>query len=303
MRLWVLLLLLVGSQRALAQETGLSLLRIGVHAEASALGDAQVAVVRDAFAAFANPAGLVARSSNTAALSHRIWVGDLRAYDVAARFGVGARGAIGLAIMATDSGDLEARDRPGQPDGFFSAQFVNVGVSYARQFGPLRAGFGAKYLRERIFDADASGYAIDAGVQLELANQSVVLGAALLNVGRMSQLERERTELPRMVRVGAAVQPLRVLADNDGTRLFELLLTGELSHLFASELTRAHMGVAATVMEMLTLRAGYLTRDVLRDWTFGLGIRYQPFVLDYAYIPFEGGFEGPGHAMTLLYAW
>ena len=303
MKVWVLLFLLIGSQRALAQETGLSFLRIGVHAEAAALGDVQAAMVQDAFAAFANPAGLVARSSNTAALSHRIWVGGLRAYDVAARLGAGANGAIGLAVTATDSGDLEARDGPGDPDGVFSAQFISAGVSYARRFGPLRAGLGAKYLHESIFDAEASGYAIDAGIQLELAYRSVVLGVALLNVGRMSQLEREPTELPRMVRIGAVAHPLRVLADADGARLFELLLTTELSHLFASELMRVHMGAAVTVMEMLTLRAGYLTRDALRDWSFGLGLRYQVFILDYAYIPFTSGFEGPGHAVTLLYAW
>ena len=299
--LW--LLTLVFAVPAQAQETGLNFLRIGTNASASAMGDTQVASSQDAFSTYWNPAGLAAATTNMAAVSHRIWIADLRTYDVAARFRVGRKGGIGLAVTATDSGDLEARDAPGEPDGTFSAQFISVGASYGRQIGPLRAGVTAKYLSERIFDTEATGYGIDVGVQVDLANRFAVLGAALQNMGEMSRLEREATELPRTLRVGAAAFPFHIMAADDGTKLLDVSVAAEVSHLFPDALTRFHVGTALTVLDLIIARAGLVTNDTLRDVTFGLGIRFDAFAFDYAYLPFDEGFEGPGHVLTLMYGW
>ncbi len=288
---------------ARAQETGLNFLRIGANASASAMGDAQVASSRDAFSTYWNPAGLARASSNSASVSHRIWIGDLRAYDVAARFRAGRKGGLGLAVTATDSGDLEAREVPGDPEGFFSAQFISVGISYGRQIGPLRAGVTAKYLSEQIFENEATGYGFEAGVQLGVLRDLVRFGAAIQNLGEMSKLEREATELPRTLRAGLAVFPFRVLAEDDGTALLDVMLAMEVSHLFPGEITRLHAGVGLTVLDLIVARAGFITNDELRDLTFGVGLHAETLFFDYAYLPFEGGFEGPGHVLTLTYVW
>lgn len=288
---------------AQAQETGLHFLRIGTNASAGAMGEAQVASSRGAFATYWNPAGLAVEGPNIAAVSHRIWIGDLRTYDVAARFRAGRRGGVGLFLTATDSGDLEAREEPGEPDGLFSAQFINVGVSYGRRLGPLRVGVTAKYLSERIVENTARGYAVDAGVQLGILQNVVLLGAVLQHIGEMSELQNEATELPRTLRVGGAVSPFQVLAAEDGTRLLDVAVAAEVSHLFTDAVTRIHVGTAFTVLDFITARAGYITNDELRDLTFGLGLQYEAFAFDYAYLPFESGFEGPGHILTMTYAW
>ncbi len=300
---WSFFLLLLIAPMAQAQETGLNFLRIGANASASAMGDAQVATSRDAFSTYWNPAGLAAATANMAAVSHRIWIGDLRTYDAAARFRVGRNGGVGLAVTATDSGDLEARDLPGEPAGTFSAQFISLGVSYGRRFGPVRAGVTAKYLNERIFDTDATGYAFDAGLQLDVGQQFLALGAVIQNVGEMSELESVATELPSTLRVGAAVFPFRILAEEDGTRLLDVSMAAEVAHLLPGDLTRVHAGLGVTVMDMLIARVGYITNDTLRDFTFGLGLHYEALSFDYAYLPFEDGFGGPGHVLTLMYAW
>ena len=300
--LYLTALLLLPVVRASAQDTGLNFLRIGVNARASAMGDAQVAASRNAFSTYWNPAGLAA-SGNAVAASHRIWVGDVKAYDIATRLPSRLGGAWGLALTATDSGDLEAREAPGDPAGLFNAQFISIGASYARSHRSLRGGVTAKFLRESIFNTSASGYAFDAGLQVDALRELLTFGVALRNVGRMSELEAERTRLPRIFQAGAAVFPFQVIAGADGTRLLQLMLTGEVSHLFASELTRLHGGVSATVMELVDLRGGYVTRDELRDFTFGLGLHFDTMVVDYAYIPFEEGFEGPGHVLSIAYSW
>ena len=302
MKRGLILVFLLSALPVQAQDTGLSLMRIGVNARASAMGDAQVAATRNAFATYWNPAGL-ADAPNSVGASHRIWVGGLRAYDIAARLPSGRLGAWGIALTATDSGDFEARDGPGVPDGTFSAQFLSFGASYARQVSAFRLGVSAKLLRERIYNTSATGYAFDAGLQVDVLGGFATVGAALRNVGRMTALEQQRTPLPRLVQAGIAVHPFQIVAGADGTRIVDLMATAEVSHVFSSSFTRLHGGISVTIMELVDLRAGYITEDVLRDFTFGLGLRFTNIEMDYAFIPFEEGFNDPGHVMSLSYAW
>lgn len=284
------------------QDTGLSFLRIGINASASAMGDAQVAAAADPFATFWNPAGLAGASSGIAA-SHRLWIGDVRAYDITARLPSGRRGAWGLAVTFTDSGDLEAREQPGDATGTFKAQFVSIGASYAHIVGPIRTGVTAKYLLERIFEADASGYAVDAGLQFDLPRRLVTLGVALRNTGKMSELLGQPTELPQTVAAGAVLRPLRIVARLDGASLLDLQVTAEVSHVLEGGITRMHSGIGVTVLDLATIRAGHISNDALRTFTFGLGLYWEKLVFDYAYIPFKEGFEGPGHVLSLSYLW
>ena len=302
MRVLATLALTLFAGPIVGQDTGLSFLRIGVNAHGGSMGDAQVASVSNAFATYWNPAGLASERRSIAG-SHRIWVGDVRAYDIAAQLPAGRNSAWGLSLTATDSGDMEARTQPGEPEGMFSAQFINAGVSYARSIRGLRIGITGRYLRERIFDTNASGYAFDAGIQADLLSRSLNVGASVRNIGRMNELEVERTPLPRLLQGGIALSPLQIVGYTDNVRLLDLALALETSHLFDDNLTRLHVGVSVKVMELVDLRGGYVSSDELRDYTFGLGLSFDGIYADYAYVPFEGGFDGPGHILSLLYHW
>lgn len=288
---------------ARAQESGLTFLRIGTDAAAAAMGDAYVAVSRDAFATYWNAAGLAAAPSNAVAASYHSWIADTRTYALAARFRAGEQGGLGLFITAMGKGDLEARTRPGAPEGTFSAQFMSAGLAYGRTLGPLRAGVTVKYLAEEIYTDQAYGYALDVGVQADLFDGGLMLGAALQNVGEMSELDAEASRLPRMLRVGAAAAPFHIRTADDDAEFLRVMLTGEVVHLFPSETTQLHVGAEARVLEVIDLRGGYITNDPLRGPTLGLGLGYEAFRFDYAFQPFEGGFEGPGHLLTLTYNW
>ena len=303
MRALTLLGLIFFAPSTMGQDTGLSFLRIGVNARAASMGDAQTASVQNAFATYWNPAGLAATRKNSIAGSHRIWIGDVRAYDIAAQIPGSRGGTWGFALTATDSGDLEARTQPGEPDGIFSAQFISSGLSYARVLLGLRAGLTLKYLRERIFDTNASGYAVDFGFQADAFGKRLNLGAALRNFGRMGILETERTPLPRLVQGGIAFSPFQIIAIFDEARLLDLMASIETSHLFDENLTRLHIGATVTIMDLVDLRGGYISDDALRTYTFGIGLFFDRIDADYAYIPFEDGFDGPGHILSLLYHW
>ncbi len=287
----------------MGQDTaGLAFLGIGTNAAAGAMGDAQVSNSRDAYSTYWNPAGLAAAQSNSAALSHHIWVAQSRVYSLAARFNSGKSGGLGLFLTALDSGSLESRENPGPPDGNIDVQFISVGASYGRSFGPVRLGATVKYLSERIPPESATGYAFDFGFQADFLNEGVKVGAALQNIGEMNELNEVATELPRTLRAGVSVYPFRVLAMADGSVLLNAFLTGEISHIYASESTRYHLGLAAEVVELVTVRAGYIAEDELRGITFGGGLGSNGFLFDYAFMPFDNGF-GSGHILSLLYLW
>lgn len=303
---FVLMLMVTGLSSwttAAAQESGLSFLRVGVNAEAGAMGDAQVAHSRDAFSTYWNPAGLPAASRNSAALSYYRWILDTGTYTAAARFRAGQRGGVGIFATAMGSSDLETRTNPGDPQGSFGVQFVSTGVSYGRTVGPLRAGVTAKYLTERIHSRSSNGYAFDFGLQADLLEEGVHLGAVLQNVGEMNELLQEATRLPRSFRAGIGFYPLDILLADDDAPLLRTLLTGQVSHFFANDLTQLHVGVSVAVLETIDVRAGYITNDALRSFSFGTGLDYEGFLFDYAFMPFESGFGGPGHLLTFGYSW
>ncbi len=95
-----------------AQDSGLSFLTLGIDAQALAKGDAGVATSSGAFASYWNPAGLAGTESEIG-VSHHVWIGDIRTYGLNGAFRVGERSGIGVSIVATGAGSLEAREQPG----------------------------------------------------------------------------------------------------------------------------------------------------------------------------------------------
>lgn len=286
---------------AAAQSSGFAFLGIGPDAAGMALGDAGVASAEGPYAGERNPAGLANATSDRFGLTHHQWIADVQTYGLAGRFGLGNAGGIGLYVRASGSADFQARDRPGASQGNFDVQFVTAGVGLAREVGPISVGVSAKYLSERIFSVSATGYAVDLGAQTSLVNGSVRFGVALLNVGSMEELVDRPTELPRTLRVGTAIQPFRVLAFEDGATVFDAVLSFEVSRNTVTETTQVHVGAATDVLETLRVRLGYVSNDALRDFSAGVGIKAGPLRLDYAMLPFEEGFGGPGHIFTLVY--
>ncbi len=286
-----------------AQDSGLSFLALGTDAKALARGDAGVASATGAFATYWNPAGLATPGAREVALSHHVWIADIRTYALNAGFSVGEKAGIGVFAIATGSGDLEARQQPGESDGLFDAQFVSAGVSLGRAFGPLRIGSTVKFLSERIFTNSANGYGFDFGIQTELRDGSVKFGATYSNLGKMEKLNAQATELPELGRVGIEIFPFRMITAVDGEMLLSTSVLLEVSRNYVTERTNFHAGLSGEVLETVTARIGYLSNDFLRDYSAGVGIEVTDLTFDYAILPFENGFGGPAHILTLNYAW
>ena len=59
--------------------------------------------------------------------------------------------------------------------------------------------------------------------------------------------------------------------------------------------------VMDSTLDFLWLRTGYLVDNELRDFSVGLGLAYESFRFDYAYVPFTAGFGNAGQIVTLQY--
>ena len=265
-----------------AADSGLGFLRQGAGARSAALGGAATAL-SDPSAASLNPAALAEGRSTV--LSHTEWIGGMRHEQAAALWTGPAGGVAALDARLAHAGGLERRTGPTRdPLGDFGIYEWTAGAAWSRPWGErLRTGIGAKVVRQSIDVEAASGAAADLGLLYGTGRWR--LGAALRNLGRMSALDREATELPLQARAGASLArgPLTASADAAATRGAGASL---------------HLGAEWRVSPRLALRAGYGTAAPRRP-AFGAGVSVRPWQLDYAYLPFADGL-GPAHRVSLV---
>lgn len=100
---------------------------------------------------------------------------------------VGETGAIGLAIMAMDFGDIDITtvEQPEGGLGTYSPQFLNIGLSYAKGFSDnIYGGLVVKVITEKTAQVSARGVALDAGIQyVSGKHDQLKFGISLKNVG------------------------------------------------------------------------------------------------------------------------
>ena len=110
---------------------------------------------------------------------------NLNAVGVAQR--MGKSGALGISLMAVDFGDVPVTTTA-QPEGTgadFSPNFFHLGLAYAHIFeNKVSVGMTVRVISESTADLNATGIALDAGVQYVTGPQdNFRLGISLRNVG------------------------------------------------------------------------------------------------------------------------
>ncbi len=280
MRLIAILLLAIPS--LLYAQAGLPSLRLSAGARPAAMADIGAALMGpDA----ANPAALSARGTRAYAFSHNAWIEGIdqeHAHLVYQR----AHSVWALRAQVWQADGLERRTGPSsEPLGEFGVYDLSTGIAYARQLqSGLRLGGQLKLIRQSISTAVASGWAIDLGL-LHALGTHLQIGAALLNTGRMSELEHTATPLPTEGRAGLVYSGID-----------KLLLAVEAQKARDSDLS-LHLGGQYQAGNHLALRLGYQTSEN-RHISTGLGLQVGTWTIDYAYIPFSSDL-GEAHRLSL----
>src|SRR3972149_9786649 len=150
--------------------TSASFLAIDVGPRGTGMGSAYVSVANDATAMYWNPAGIAKLANFQAMFSSTRWIADLSFNYAGAVLPLSDFGNIGVNATFLTIDEIE-RTTIVQPDGtgeFFDAASYAIGLSYARKLSEqFSIGFNAKYINERLYHSNATGFAFDVGAQFD----------------------------------------------------------------------------------------------------------------------------------------
>jgi hypothetical protein len=237
-----------------------------------------------------NPANITSRESYGVMFSHTEWIQDVRTelLSIAAPF---RYGSLALSIANTSVDGLELRTIPGPLIGTFNTQSTSFQLTYGIKLTEtISLGIAPKYLYEKIFVDEATGWGIDIGTLYTPSVEGLTLGFALTNLGSLSAFRNDRTDLPSQFRIG-------------GTYSFSLdVVTFRTAMAFSSELgvsvNHISIGTESTYNDVVTVRFGYKTGYEYRGFSAGVGLRYSIVMIDYAYIP-SSSQMGTAHIISI----
>jgi len=272
-----------------AQTDGSALASLPGSTRSAGLGGAGVALVGDAGALFANPAGL-------ATIRHVAVEGSYEPYLAGTVFSTAAvalrQGRLlwGLGAQALDYGteavivpDSASGGRRGTPTGgVFSAADLLAVSSLVYRHGLIALGVSGKYARQQIGGYSADAWAGDAGLAIAVFD-IFALGASVQNIGGDFG---GGARLPRRTRVGATMN----YVDPQGSYRLLSTLEGQWERgQHAMLVTGLEAGVVTGGVGLVG-RLGYATRPPSSDasrLSVGAGVELGRLHFDYAYQGFD----------------
>jgi hypothetical protein len=265
-------------------DAGAVFLRFGMGARASAMGEAFSAVAEDASAMHWNPGAMAAVLGTNAMFVHTEYYQSVR-LEQAAIVHETDWGTFGMSFTGLYMDEMDRYDNTPSavPLGTFSAYDVGFAVGYSRYIIPnLAAGVSGKIVYENIDETTAKGWAFDAGLYHISRIEGVKLAAVVANFGPPIRFENDHFtgsefDLPQTVRLGASYE-----REYDGIRgdilaTFDVVFTNDGS-------ARQHIGAEYGYDKRLFVRGGFKAGYDSQGATFGAGIRYSRYSVDYAFL-------------------
>ncbi len=300
--------------------TGNALLRVGVGARATAMGDTFVGIADDVHAIYWNPAGIHQIGRPQLAVMHAEWLADTRYEWVGFVQNLGSWFSLGIDLSYLYTGEIPRTVETGfdgyRTDGLFN--YTNNVIRLAlgsRSYRNIRLGLAFQVFQQELTftqtryqvpspDSDSTsmnlGILYEPSFRLVRGNSmsTLRLGAILQNVrGNASGLIRQDDELPTLFKLGASLHlrpspsPLEdenARATTEGSGGGSMVVATDL--VFSSERPFSlHTGVEYHFPNGFTLRSGYRTGtdfDFLSSWSFGVGYASSGYEIDYAVTPF-----------------
>jgi opacity protein-like surface antigen len=197
-------------------------------------------------------------------------------------FGKHKENVVGVSFTSVNLGEIERTlvNNPEGGVGSFKPTFLNIAVGYSRAFSDaIRGGVAFRMINQRIDDLNASGFAIDAGIQYVTGKrENIRFGIALRNVGTpmkytgngltfrgnapqgdflMSQeMRTERFQLPTQLNIGGSYDFLIGPDKELGKHLHRATIVANFT---SNAFGKDHIGggVEYGFQEMFLVRAGY----------------------------------------------
>ncbi|MBK8551815.1 MAG: PorV/PorQ family protein [Ignavibacteria bacterium] len=269
--------------------SGVSFLKFGASARAISMGDAYSSVTEDATAYIYNPARLNFGIKSNLTLMHNASAQDLTTDYISIKFPLGQKFAMGVGFFTTSVSGIQIRNIPGASIDEFDTRNLSTGVSFGYLINPnFSIGLTGKFLFEKIYVDEASGFAFDLGTNYSKDNYSIAF--VISNIGSMNELKNESSKLPTLVRLGGSYK---------GTASkFSYNLALEGLQVIDGGTFHVNTGGEIGYKDFAFLRLGYQTSYENRGLTTGVGFKYKSLNLDYAFVPYTSDF-GTGNSISL----
>ena len=257
-------------------------LKIGVGARAAGMGESFVAVASDGSAIFWNPAGLASLKKNELLLEHNNWIADISFDFGAIVIPTASSGTFALFVAALTMGEMERRTEY-EPEGtgeLFDAVDLALGVSYATYITQNFAfGMNAKFVKQKIWQETANGFAVDLGIIYHTELEGLSLGMALSNFG--SKMQMDGTDLKRFIDIDPNT-------DGNNTQIIAKLNTEEYDMPLIFRIGLAY-DLIKTDFQRITLAFDAISPNDYKEYVNG-GLEYS--YSDYFFL--RGGYKGIG---------
>lgn len=266
-----------------AGNNGLSFLKFGFGARNIAMGDAGTSISNDVTSLFYNPSKLAGKEGSEVIFMHNEWIQDVRSEVGGIRSSVFGL-PIALGFNVTSVSDIEVRQKPGDPETTFDANYFFGSISTGFFIiNELAFGASAKYLYEGLFNEESNGWAVDFGLTYLTPIKGLSVSAVFKNLGSMNELRNESTKLPSELRIGSAYN--FNLSDSD----FNITTATEFHKYTLEDENHFNFGGEIFYRNIIALRAGYQTGYESRGFTGGIGLIWGNLNFDYAFVPFTLG--------------
>jgi len=255
---------------------GMSSLKILPGVREAGMAGAGVASAFGPQAIALNPAANAGFGGFAATAAYAKWILDTHHQSLFVVRGFPAL-CVGAGFASFSAGEFEYRIKPTEdPIGTFSPYDFTAYLNLARPIGGrVQVGLTGRYYYTRIYDEDASGIGLDAGVRVNPFKR-LTLGASVIDFGRALYYVRDEFRLPTRFRAGASYD----LVPFERGRV---TLTADGSYLTNSKATGAVAGLEFAWNEALALRAGYDFLSEANKLNFGLGLHVGRFRFDYSF--------------------
>jgi hypothetical protein len=305
--------------------SGSSVLKLGLGAKSTSMGEANVAVADDISSIYWNPAGLYQIQNSQLSAMHVEWLGDIRYEWVAFAQPLGSWATIAADILYLHMGSIprtvELPTGGYEEDGTFTAADFAGRIAFASEIsGGILVGASFQILqstvdfrdvtKEAVIDREAQSTSLGLGCLYSTPIPDLKVGASFQNWGRRNRaFVKEKAPLPFVFRIGASYQIAVTQQKDEGVeeeqetdssdRSGSLLVIATDLNFSADDSFGARIGGEYKFGSGIAIRTGYRAGagfDFPSGLCGGAGYSTDTYQLDYAFVPY--GDVGSTHRIS-----
>lgn len=188
--------------------------------------------------------------------------------------------------------DIEIRDRPGTIQTTTEVYWMTTAIGTAFHWLDSDWGITYKYAFQKLYLAENDAHLFDFSFSNQAMRDAGLHFITIQNMGVATSLDRQKVNLPILIKVGWIFYNLNLTND------MNLKWLNESSFMFYGKQFQTNNSLYLTTMNLFILQAGYRIGHDTNPFSGGLSVVYQPFIVNYAFNYFKNGLNST-HAFTV----